>query len=49
VGKGIAYAWLPAELANVGQSLEIGYFDQRLRAVVAAEPLFDPRMGRLRS
>jgi glycine cleavage system aminomethyltransferase T/glycine/D-amino acid oxidase-like deaminating enzyme len=49
VGKGIAYAWLPAELATVGRPLEIGYFDQRISAVVAAEPLFDPGMRRLRS
>jgi glycine cleavage system aminomethyltransferase T len=49
VGEGIAYAWLPAELATVGRPLEIGYFDQRIGAVVAAEPLFDPGMRRLRS
>ena len=28
--------------------VEIGYFDQRVRAVVTAEPLFDPAMERLR-
>ncbi|TKA08694.1 GcvT family protein [Actinacidiphila oryziradicis] len=48
IGKGIAYAWLPAELAVPGRSVEIGYFDQRVRAVVADEPLFDPMMTRLR-
>jgi glycine cleavage system aminomethyltransferase T len=48
VGKGIAYAWLPAELAEPGQQAEIGYFDRRVRAVVTAEPLFDPAMTRLR-
>jgi glycine cleavage system aminomethyltransferase T len=48
IGKGIAYAWLPAELAVPGRSVEIGYFDQRVRAVVADEPLFDPKMTRLR-
>jgi glycine cleavage system aminomethyltransferase T/glycine/D-amino acid oxidase-like deaminating enzyme len=49
VGRSIAYAWLPAELSVPGQQVQIGYFDQRLRATVAAEPLFDPTMARLRS
>ncbi|MET8978092.1 FAD-dependent oxidoreductase [Streptomyces sp. NPDC004539] len=48
IGKGIAYAWLPAELAVPGTALEIGYFDRRVAAVVAEEPLFDPTMSRLR-
>lgn len=48
IGKGIAYAWLPAELATTGTTVHIGYFDQRVEAVVADEPLFDPSMSRLR-
>ncbi|WP_327694994.1 GcvT family protein [Streptomyces sp. NBC_00459] len=48
IGKGIAYAWLPAELAVPGTTLSIGYFDRRVEAVVAEEPLFDPTMSRLR-
>ncbi|MFE0812560.1 FAD-dependent oxidoreductase [Streptomyces sp. NPDC058848] len=48
IGKGIAYAWLPAELAIPGHGLRIGYFDRRVEAVVAEEPLFDPTMSRLR-
>ncbi|MGQ4436094.1 MULTISPECIES: GcvT family protein [unclassified Streptomyces] len=48
IGKGIAYAWLPAALATPGTPLHIGYFDRRVEAVVAAEPLFDPTMSRLR-
>ncbi|MGW3450708.1 GcvT family protein [Streptomyces sp. NPDC001076] len=48
IGKGIAYAWLPAELAVPGTSVQIGYFDQRVEAVVTEEPLFDPAMSRLR-
>lgn len=48
IGKGIAYAWLPAELAVAGRALHIGYFDRRVEAVVAEEPLFDPTMSRLR-
>ena len=48
IGKGIAYAWLPADLAVPGTTVHIGYFDQRVEAVVAEEPLFDPSMSRLR-
>ncbi|TWP35487.1 GcvT family protein [Leekyejoonella antrihumi] len=48
VDRGVAYAWLPADLATVGTTVEIGYFDQRIPAVVAAEPLVDPDMTRLR-
>jgi hypothetical protein len=48
IGKGIAYAWLPSELAAAGQDAEIGYFDRRVRATVTPEPLFDPKMTRLR-
>ncbi|GAA5173131.1 FAD-dependent oxidoreductase [Pseudonocardia eucalypti] len=48
VGSGVAYAWLPAELAEPGTPVEIGYFDERLPATVAEEPLFDPKMTRLR-
>ncbi|WP_416963964.1 GcvT family protein [Streptomyces sp. Agncl-13] len=48
IGKGIAYAWLPAELTTPGTQLHIGYFDERVEVVVAQEPLFDPTMSRLR-
>jgi dimethylglycine oxidase len=44
----MAYAWLPAELAEAGRALHIGYFGRRVEAVVAEEPLFDPAMSRLR-
>ena len=49
IGRGIAYAWLPAELSVPGVEVEIGYFDRRLPATVTAEPLFDPGMERLRA
>ena len=49
VGCSIAYAWLPAEVAQPGTAVEIEFFGERLRAVVAAEPLFDREMARLRS
>src|SRR6266540_3861520 len=49
IDRGIAYAWLPAELAEPGTTVQIGWFDQRLPAVVSAEPLVDPEMKRIRS
>lgn len=49
VGHGIAYAWLPTALTRPGTSVRIGWFDERLPATVAAEPLFDPGMSRLRA
>ncbi|GGM86204.1 sarcosine dehydrogenase [Lentzea pudingi] len=49
IGKNIAYAWLPADVAREGTQVEIEYFGERVPAVVAAEPLFDPEMKRIRS
>ena len=49
IGRGIAYAWLPAELTKIGTEVRIGYFDERVSAVVAAEPLADPNMERIRA
>jgi glycine cleavage system aminomethyltransferase T/glycine/D-amino acid oxidase-like deaminating enzyme len=49
IDRGIAYAWLPVELTEPGTAVDIGWFDRRLPATVAAEPLFDPEMRRLRS
>jgi len=48
LGAALAYAWLPAGLTTAGTAVEIGYFDQRYRAVVTAEPAFDPEMKRIR-
>lgn len=47
IDASIAYAWLPT-VAVPGTPVEIGWFDERLPAVVAAEPLFDPEGKRLR-
>lgn len=49
VGAGIAYAWVPAELAEPGTGLQVAYFGERLPATVRAEPLFDPTMARMRA
>lgn len=47
IGKPIAYAWLPAEV-NEGDAVEIEYFSKRYKATVTPEPIFDPKMDRLR-
>ncbi|MBW3592143.1 MAG: FAD-dependent oxidoreductase [Actinobacteria bacterium] len=49
IGRGIAYAWIPDELATEGTPLEIEYFGERYAATVAPDPLFDPEMTRMRS
>ncbi|WP_327086467.1 FAD-dependent oxidoreductase [Nonomuraea sp. NBC_01738] len=48
IGKAIAYAWLPPELAQPGTPVEISYFGRPIPAEVAAEPLFDPKMEKIR-
>ncbi|MFD0484206.1 FAD-dependent oxidoreductase [Kineococcus sp. GCM10028916] len=47
VGRPIAYAWLPASL-QVGDGVEISYFGRPVAASVAAEPLVDPGMEKIR-
>lgn len=48
IGRPIAYAWLPAELAVPGTSVTVAYFGRRVPAQVAAEPLYDPEMAKIR-
>ncbi|SDO85195.1 Glycine cleavage system T protein (aminomethyltransferase) [Nakamurella panacisegetis] len=48
LGTPLAYAWLPAGYTAPGTSVEIGYFGDRYRAVVTAEPAFDPEMKKIR-
>jgi glycine cleavage system aminomethyltransferase T len=48
VGAPVAYAWLPAS-AKEGTQIEIQYFDRRVAATVATEPLVDPEMKRIRA
>jgi len=48
IAASIAYAWLPAPLAEPGAAVEVEYFGRRYPATVAAEPLFDPSMSRMR-
>jgi len=49
VGKFMVYGYLPAELAVEGTRLEVVYMVRRQPAAVDADPLFDPKMERLRS
>jgi glycine cleavage system aminomethyltransferase T len=48
IHRPIAYAWLPSELAEPGTDVDISYFGRRVPAVVAAEPLFDPGMEKIK-
>nr|BFE87879.1 hypothetical protein GCM10020093_104800 [Planobispora longispora] len=48
LGRAIAYAWLPAAAAAPGTAVEVEYFGERVPARVAAEPLFDPAMSRIK-
>ncbi|MFE6686866.1 FAD-dependent oxidoreductase [Streptomyces sp. NPDC057743] len=48
LGRCIAYAWLPAADAVPGTAVHIEYFGRPLAATVAQEPLFDPKMTRIR-
>ncbi|SFW69668.1 GcvT family protein [Amycolatopsis australiensis] len=47
VGRPIAYAWLPGSV-EIGRGVEIEYFGRRVATTVAAEPLVDPGMARIR-
>jgi len=49
IGTGIAYAYLPAALAAPGTEVTVSYFDQPFAARVTEEPLFDPKMTRMRA
>ncbi|MBI2460966.1 MAG: FAD-dependent oxidoreductase, partial [Candidatus Rokubacteria bacterium] len=48
VGKSIAYAYLPVDLAVPGQALAVEVFGDWIEATVAREPLWDPEGARVR-
>ena len=48
VGKYVAYGYLPVADAEIGTKVQIRYFDRVVGATVAADPMFDPKMERLR-
>ena len=49
VGRGIVYGYLPIDYSNVGTSVDILYFGERLPATVAREPLYDPRGTKMKA
>ncbi|MFI6389605.1 FAD-dependent oxidoreductase [Nonomuraea sp. NPDC050540] len=48
IGRPIAYAWLPIDLTAPGTEVEVAYFGRPVPAEVAAEPLFDAKMEKIR-
>ncbi|WP_329548828.1 FAD-dependent oxidoreductase [Streptomyces sp. NBC_01356] len=46
LGRCVAYAWLPTLASGTGVHIE--YFGEKVAATVADEPLFDPKMTRIR-
>jgi glycine cleavage system aminomethyltransferase T/glycine/D-amino acid oxidase-like deaminating enzyme len=49
VERSIAYAYVPAELAEVGRSVEVEIFGGWVSGEIAAEPLWDPTGERIRA
>jgi glycine cleavage system aminomethyltransferase T/glycine/D-amino acid oxidase-like deaminating enzyme len=49
VGRSIAYAYLPADRAEVGRPVEVEIFGEWVAGEIAAEPLFDPKGERVRA
>ncbi len=49
VGRSIAHAYLPTDLSAAGTRVEVSVFGERVGAVVADEPLWDPKGERIRS
>ena len=48
IGRGIAYGYLPVDVAAEGTPVQIEYFGERHAATVVAEPLWDPKGERLK-
>jgi glycine cleavage system T protein len=48
VERSIAYAYLPAESADVGRTVGVEIFGERVAGEIAAEPLYDPHGERIR-
>jgi 4-methylaminobutanoate oxidase (formaldehyde-forming) len=49
IGKSIAYSYLPLEFIAAGTTLDVEIMGERIEAVVAAEPLWDPQGQRVRA
>ncbi|GII89924.1 GcvT family protein [Sinosporangium siamense] len=48
IDRPIAYAWLATPYAVVDTEVEVDYFDRKVKAIVAAEPLYDPAREKIR-
>ena len=48
VGNVVAYGYLPAEHVSIGTELEVRYMGRSYSAMVAAEPLYDPKSKRMK-
>ena len=49
VERSIAYAYLPSEVVQPGQAVEVEIFGDWIAGEVAEEPLWDPAGDRIRS
>jgi 4-methylaminobutanoate oxidase (formaldehyde-forming) len=49
VRQSIAYAYLPIEQARIGTAVDVEMLGERIPAVVAREPLWDPKGERIRT
>ena len=48
IGRGIVYGYLPESHTAPGTNVDVVYFDERLPATVAVEPLYDPAGEKMR-
>ena len=48
IGRGIVYGYLPMSHTEVGTSVDVLYFGERLQATVAKELLYDPRGDKMK-
>ena len=49
IQKSIALAFVRTDLAVEGQALELEMYGERYKAVVASEPIYDPKNERLKA
>ncbi|MFT5241612.1 MAG: heterotetrameric sarcosine oxidase gamma subunit [Candidatus Promineifilaceae bacterium] len=49
VGVFVVYGYLPAAVAKAGQAVEIEYFGKTFPATVVDEPIFDPKMKKMKA
>ena len=49
IGRGIVYGYLPVDSTEVGRSVDILYFGERVQATVAREPLYDPQGSKMKA